>query len=280
MKFIILSLLFSLLTQIGLAKTYRYFQKASRFPYEVKLFHMAVEKIDPHIVLKENQGTINYGRGMHFLEQGKIDFAFFATNDGLESRFLPVKIPILNGILGYRLNLIHKDTQAAFKNVKTLQELTSQFMAGFNHHWPDKSVLIENKMPTVFSSNYKSLFKMLNVKRFHYFPRGINEVWKEQETHVTRAPNIIVDSHLAFFYPYPVYFFVNKDNTELAETIERGLNMILADGSFKQWFIAYHKPYLDRAKITSRTLIPLVNPDLPTGFDLDNFDTSWWRTTQ
>ena len=42
--------------------------------------------------------------------------------------------------------------------------------AGFNEHWPDRAVLDHNKMKVVYTSDYRNLFKMLNVKRFDYFP--------------------------------------------------------------------------------------------------------------
>lgn len=201
---------------------------------------------------------------------------FFASSDGLEKRFLAIKLPILNGILGLRLNLIHKDNLHAFKYIESLSDIVMRFNAGFNNHWPDHIVLIENNMPTVFHSNYKSLFTMLENKRFDYFPRGINEVWTEQEANIKRAPSIVVDQHVAFFYPYPVYFFVNRANVKLARNIEKGLTLMLYDGSFKKWFLEYHKRFLDRANIDNRKIINLKNPDLPSDFNYKQFDTSWW----
>ncbi|MCX4028274.1 hypothetical protein H0A36_06260 [Endozoicomonas sp. SM1973] len=255
---------------------YTHFQKQVRFPYEVKLFKMAIERLGLEVKLKELPEEINYGRGMKHLEKGIVDFAFFATNDELEKRFLPVKLPILNGILGLRLNLVHKDSMHAFKYIETLDDIIKRFNAGFNNHWPDHIVLIENNMPTVFHASYKSLFTMLENKRFDYFPRGINEVWTEQEANTDHAPNIIVDQHIAFFYPYPVYFFVNKANVKLAERIEKGLVLMLYDGSFKKWFLAYHQKFLERAKIDKRKIIFLKNPNLPSDFNYQHFDTSWW----
>ena len=256
---------------------YRSFQKKDRFPYEIKLLEIALKNSLENPNLTEIDLDVNYARGMEFLESGHIDFAFFASNDKLEKRFRAIKIPILDGILGLRINLIHKDDKSLFKNVRKLNDITDKFLAGFNSHWPDKVVLTSNNMPTTFSSIYKTLFVMLNNKRFTYFPRGINEVWTEQESNIKDAPNIIVEPHIAFFYPYPVFFFVNKENRFLANAIEKGLRMALDNGSFKAWFKEYHAKFIQKANIPNRVIIPLNNPDLPSGFKAPPNYTSWWK---
>jgi len=57
------------------------------------------------------------------------------------------------------------------------------------------------------SVEYKKLFEKLINERFHYFSRGVNEIWserKEWENELTIADNI------ALFYKHPVYFFFTK----------------------------------------------------------------------
>ena len=41
-----------------------------------------------------------------------------------------------------------------------------------------------------------------------------------------------LDEHLALRYPTALYFFFSPDNPQLAETVRRGLEVALADGSF------------------------------------------------
>lgn len=262
---------------LGFAKenNYRHFQSEKRFPYEIALFKLAMGKVDSTATLSLHSENVNYGRGMTLLAQDEIDFAFFAANDDLEKQFQAIKIPILNGILGYRLNLVHRDNVNKFRNVTTLGALNEQYKAGFNSHWPDKVVLEANNMPTYYSTSYENLFSMLEAKRFNYFPRGINEIWTERKAQRRIAPSIIVEPHIAFWYPYPVYFFVNKNNSELARKLQEGLTIALNDGSFMEWFTLYHKPFIKRANIANRRVIELVNPMLPKDFDTASFDLSW-----
>lgn len=273
--FLILFYFQFIFTPLAARAEYKYFQSESRFPYEVKLLRTALRKAGDNAALKEHP-LENYARGMRLLEEGVVDVGFFAATPDLEKRFAPIKQDILNGLLGYRLNLIHKDNPDLFKNVKTLKDL-KKLKAGFNEHWPDKFVLIHNKIPTELSAGYENLFVMLNKKRFDYFPRGINEVWTEQERFEKEAPNLIVDTHIAFFYPYPVYFFVRKDNAALAKKIEQGLKIMLKDGSLKASFLEYHKVFLDKAEISKRRVFHLSNPNLPSEYLSQDLDTSWWQ---
>ena len=76
------------------------FKKKSRFPYEIKLFKMAMEAVGETVSLFEFDQDINYARGMALLESKEIDFAFFASNNQLEKRFLAIKIPHIKWHLG------------------------------------------------------------------------------------------------------------------------------------------------------------------------------------
>jgi len=64
-------------------------------------------------------------------------------------------------------------------------------------------------------------------------------------------------------YPTADYYFVNKQNTELAENLRQGLELALADGSFGRLFAAHFGPAIRRAQLDKRVLIELTNPLLP-----------------
>jgi hypothetical protein len=75
---------------------------------------------------------------------------------------------------------------------------------------------------------------MLIGKRFDYFPRGLDEVWSEEKLFSNKG--IIIEQHLMLKYSTSKYFFVNKRNVALADRIERGLKIAIADGSFDALF--------------------------------------------
>ena len=112
---------------------------------------------------------------------------------------------------------------------------------------------------------------MLIHKRFDYFHRGVNEIWDEQKRY---KKDLKVSDGLMFFYKHVIYFFVNKGQVHLAKDLEKGLNMAISDGSFKDVFLTNHKSFIENAKLDTRKLIIFDNPLTPKG--MPALDTSWW----
>ena len=256
-----------------------YFQKDLRFELEIKLLELALKETidtDGEFSLRPIKEKVTQGRGLKFLEQGEIDVVFLPTSKKRERRFLPIKIPLLRGILGYRIFLIHKDSINDFDEISTFEQLRKKYIAGFGTHWADRDILEDNNIRVMESPNYDNLFNMLELRRFDYFPRGITEVWRELEEFGTQHPNLIVEKQIALYYPYSVYYFVNKSNVKLAGRIERGLKVLLKNGSFKKLFFKYYAPYIKQANLENRKLFRIKNTVDP----LNDPDTSWWLQEQ
>jgi len=258
----------------------KHFQNDGRIDYHLALLKLAldstVEEDGPYF-LKEKYVNVSQKRGLAFLEKGKqIDIAILAANYEREEKFLSVKIPILKGLLGYRIAIIRKNDQALFGNIETLEQLRRKFVAGFGSHWADMEILQFNQLPVVGVAVYKNLFKMLSKKRFQYFPRGINEIWNEVEERRESHPDLSVEKSIALYYPYVVYFYVNKNNWNLANRIERGLNKTLQSGEFKKLFLKFHQKSIEKSNLKNRKMFRLKNPTLPDNIAFP--DTSWWLT--
>lgn len=256
----------------------KYFQKDHRYNYRIDLLKLVMDKTvdsDGSYSLEAVEGEMTQSRWLAFLEEGKkVNVGFFPSNKEREARFLAIKVPILRGLLGYRVSLIRKDRLIDFSKIKSLDELKTGYYAGFGNQWADMKILRANNIPVVGTAKYSSLFKMLSAKRFDYFPRGINEAWNEISKEKKSHPELVVDPYIALYYPYPVYFFVNKKNLKLADRIERGLKLALEDGTFKELFLKYHKEALKRANLKKRKLFILENPTLVEG--ALKIDTTWW----
>lgn len=69
-------------------------------------------------------------------------------------------------------------------------------------------------------------------------------------------------------YPTALYFFFSPHNPQLAETVERGLERALADGSFDRLFLQHYGASLRRVDFARRRLIELRNPLLPAATPL------------
>lgn len=168
-------------------------------------------------------------------DDSMLDVIWTMNDRKREQELLPIKISILRGLNSYRVFLIRNGDQEKFHKVHTIKDL-SQYNAGLGSIWPDTPIMQSNGLPVITSAHYELLFTMLAAKRFDYFPRGLYEIWDEQRAHSDQ--DFIIEDSLMLHYPAPIYFFVNKKNVQLANRIERGLRIAMADGSFDQLFFS------------------------------------------
>ncbi len=201
-------------------------------------------------------------RTIQMLVDNELDIVWYATTNDFEERMLPIRICIFKGLLGYRVLMIKKGTQYKFDGIKTIEDLR-RVSLGQGRMWADTDVLVANQLNVVKVMKYDSLFFMLDGDRFDAFPRGVHEPWNE----IAGRPalQLDVEEKLLLSYTNPFYFFVNKNNPELARDIERGFRIALEDGSFDQYL--RNDPSigaaLTKANLKDRIIIPLKNPSLP-----------------
>lgn len=195
-------------------------------------------------------------------DQG-VDLYWASTTIEREAMLQPIRIPLLKGLMGYKIFLIHKDNQKAFSQVTNLSQLQN-FRAGQGADWPDVEILLNSDISVNVSANYESLFKMLSAKRFDFFPRGANQILSELRHN--KDKDIIIEPRLVLTFSSPVYFFVSKKNDALAKRIEQGLREMLDDGSYDEFF--YRHPLIvdtiTRLNLQSRKIISISNPLLPS----------------
>lgn len=188
------------------------------------------------------------------------DITTSISTNQLEQTFLPIRIPLLKGLIGYRLFLVNKNDKYKFKSINKLEDLM-HLKAGQNKGWPDTQILRDNGIQVVTSSEYKYLFDMLKRERFDYFPRSIMEIFSELNLH----DDLAIAENIAVYYPAAFYFFVNKNNIELANRIEKGLRIAIADGSYDETLLKIkgYRWAFEQLKNTKRNVIKLNNSFLP-----------------
>lgn len=235
----------------------------ARDVYPLKLLQLALDKSDAasKYSLKVSETPMPQGRALTELAQGGgVRVVWSMTSIRREAELLPIRIPIFKGLIGWRLALVRADHAQALAGVHDLADLR-RFVAGQGHDWPDTEILRGNGIQVMDVSLYDSLFGMLALGRFDYFPRSIHEIWAEEEVH--RKDGIVIDDHLLIRYPSAFYFFFNKKDVALADTIRGGLERAIADGSFDRLFCLQYAQKIARAKLAQRTTIELFNPILP-----------------
>ncbi len=266
------------MVSVGIAQTLQvnYFpipqsKDDTRFDYATQLLEKALQKTvkaDGPFRMKP-VSSMNVTRAFEFLKEGtKVNVVWSSPSSERETTFIPIRIPIRKGLLGYRIFLIRKQDRAIFASIRTLEEL-KKLRVGQGHVWNDVKVFNANGFNIVTGPVYDSLFQMLILGRFDYFSRGINEAQNEYSARKDKLPDLFIEENILLYYPWPKYFFVSRKTPELAERIERGLRMMIQDGSFDEHFIKYHRKDIERANLQNRRLFKIHNPLLPSTAPVD-----------
>lgn len=180
----------------------------------------------------------------------------------LDEGMIPVPFPIDKGLLGYRVALISKDSQAKIDQVRTLDQFRA-LTVGQGALWGDVRVYEYNHITVRTAETYDSLFLMLTHGRFDMFPRGVTEAPGELAAYQGRYPTLAIEQHLLIKYPFAQCFYVSKSDPHLATRINDGLEQMERDGSFDAFFNRHFAEQLSELKLQTRTVIELRNPFLP-----------------
>ncbi len=236
-----------------------------RHKYYIDMLRLALEKTkstDGLFRLEMSGSRMYQDRALEQLKRKRgIDVVWTMTSKEREIGLMPVRIPLLKGLLGNRIFIIREGEEARFAAIQTFEEL-AQLEAGQGSDWPDTRILEANGIKVIGGINYQGLFRMLQRKRFDYFPRGVNEPWAEVKAH--KDKHLVVEKTLLIQYPAPIYFFVHSRNTSLANRLERGLRLAIKDGSFDNLFRHHpaNKEVFDLANMEHRKIFRLRNPFL------------------
>lgn len=187
-----------------------------------------------------------------------IDVHWSMTSIQREQMLGTVYVPLLKGMMGARVFIIHKDLQANFKQHKYPSDIF-RYRIGSGNDWPDSKIYALNSLK-VETAGDQSLLKMLSQKRFDLFPRALHEPWSE----VKGYPDLQVESKFGLCYPSAMYFFVKKSNNRLRQRITQGLQNAIDDGSFNQLFDHHPitKEALEKGRFDQRNVLKLRNPNM------------------
>lgn len=241
---------------------------SSRYSYRIALAQLILDKTRAPGARTDRLVPLIAGRDpsqdrcLALLRQGEVSLLYLPPSEERLAEFDAIKIDLHQGMLGYRLLLIHRKDQELFAQVQGLDQLRN-LVGGFGAQWTDFKLFERNGLPVVGVGSTESLLAMLDAGRFQYFHRGLNEAWAELEQH-PELSQLMVEPRLALAYPLPVYFLFNKRDGALRQRFERGFQIIRNDGSFKALFLREFGPTLARAQLKRRLIIRIDYP-LPAG---------------
>nr|WP_319778873.1 hypothetical protein [Maridesulfovibrio sp.] len=233
-----------------------------RKDYENALLELALEKTrekwgDYRLIYAPR---MNWKRTFHSMASGKFENPMFNTsaNDELCSKFSYVNFPTDLGIVGYRVFFTSPEINKRTAGVKKFEDLV-KFSIGQMVGWVDIPILRHAGFKVVEAPEYESLFMMTSHNRFDLFSRGINEIKKEKTAH-RHLKNLIVEEHLALYYPLPRFFFTTKGNVKAVQRVTEGLRAAYADGSLHDLWERHYKDSINFVHFSNRKLFRIENP--------------------
>jgi ABC-type amino acid transport substrate-binding protein len=208
--------------------------------------------------LRWAETRMNQDRAFALLRSQELDIYWSMTSAAREQGVIPVRIPLMKGLLGSRLLIIRKDSVGKFAQIKTLDDLKRNVSIGQGLDWPDTTIMTAAGLRVVTSSSYETLFRMLKARRFDGIALGANEI--DEELARQHDPDLLIEKNLAVAYPAPVFFFVAPNKKALAERIEKGLHRMMDDGSFNAIFDKRWSKSLIANNLKNRLVFHLPNP--------------------
>ena len=200
------------------------------------------------------------------------------TNPEREQQLRPIRVPIDRGLIGWRLLAINSLDKTTFEKLPDVQALKS-LLTVQGTDWPDFSILKANGFNVVASNYFSGMYEMVKLHRVRFFPRSVTEIWPELEGLSTGSATVQVAPKWVLHYPAALYFFVRKDDEDLAYTIEQGLEIALRDGSLRELFLRHFQESIEKAQLTNRITVELTNPELPPQTPLERREL-WFDPAQ
>lgn len=241
-----------------------------RYDYHWRVLRAALEAtrekygayaLEPGVAMNEKLQIVEMQR-----PHGALNTLVLDATLALEQALQPIKIPIDKGLLGYRVFLIQAEDQPRFAAVQSLEQLR-QFRFGQQREWSDVAVYKAAGLPVVAGSSYEGLFRMLMLRRFDAFGRGVTEVTGELEYWRKKYPQMAIENELLLYYPLPVYFWFPRsaEGSRHAQRAEEGMLALIADGTLDRLFAEEYGPIIEAMHLGRRRVLKIANPGLPPG---------------
>lgn len=244
------------------------------YSYAEGLLKLALQYSSPgdeHIEIKRNISA-SQDEALTLIEKNQgIDVYWVGTSIEREKKLHAVRIPIMKGLLGFRMSLVHKDTAKRFYGITATNQMF-QFRPCLGDDWPDADIFEANGFNVKRSREYRGLLDDIMQKNCDFLPLAVAEINAEYKDNKPQYQNLRLYNRFIFYYPFPMYFFVSKDKPLLAKRIELGLEKAIDLGKFDQ-YMQEHKVTKHLFPIDSWVNVKYIsmgNPLLPTNTDTKN----------
>lgn len=202
-----------------------------------------------------------------------VDITYGLTRPAWEKELLVVRVPLLKGLMGYRVSFVHRDHIEQFGKLSKLEQFKSLNL-GSGNYWAVTAIHQQNGFNTLQASNIPTLLTLLMKKRIDYFPRGVTEILREYSKFKDLHSNLAIEPKFMFHISMPVYLFVNPHRPEVAERLYQGILRIIKNGKYQAIFTKHFGGVSELLNLTERKVFELDNSQLSQE-SLENLKTFW-----
>jgi hypothetical protein len=193
---------------------------------------------------------------------------------------VPIRYPILRGLLGHRVFITNKETRAILNSDMPFAEL-KKFKIIQGQGWGDVSILKNGGFTKVRTiADFNSLFKMIEVNRTSLFPRSIIEPYNELAERCSlnindecADKNLLVDDKLLLIYKLPMFIFVSAKRQDLIKIFNSAF-----ENHYEEFLVFYNNhPIIKDAlkKLNNRSVYQLNGTD-SLSFETLNIPDKYW----
>ncbi|WP_296050304.1 transporter substrate-binding domain-containing protein [uncultured Alteromonas sp.] len=207
------------------------------------------------VILVPDAQVVSQQKQFEELARGRTDITWSITTIKREQQHIAVRVPLTAGLFGYRVILV-RAADDRFNHALSLSELKA-LTAVQGTGWPDNSILTFNGF-TLETDSYAGAFARLSAGQADYYPRAAHEVFEELESR--SAEGFVIARHITLQYDNPMFFFVTKNKPELAKRLQKGLQILAANGDMSRLLTSQHFYIRARNLLAGRTLISIANP--------------------
>mgnify|MGYP006175988369 FL=1 len=169
---------------------------------------------------------------------------------------------IAKGLLGYRLLIIKQDKRDKFKQINTAKQM-QQLTAGIPATWADADLFRANNYTVCEKGVFGEVFQRLKNNECDYVALGANEIEEAFTTMAEPLGDLVIEPTLMLYYPFPLVFYLNPKQVELAARVKVGLQYIINNGQLDAIFNKYNGNIVERLSLKQRKALHLNNPILP-----------------
>ncbi|MDC3189513.1 transporter substrate-binding domain-containing protein [Pseudoalteromonas elyakovii] len=211
------------------------------------------------VVLLYNVEPMNNKRIVEQLSHNKtITLAWLSLPHEQVDSLVRTTIPLYKGLHGKRLLIIRYEDQEKFSNIETLADLTP--LVGLQQQsWSDYTVLKNNGLKVNGELDYPGMVKALETGLGDYFPRSVLAIGTElnrlKQFNFVIAPNIMLQ------YPSDYYFYLSKENQNIRDMLEQGMQKLQQSGELEQLYLQYFGDVEKQFSLKQRHIITLKNKE-------------------